>query len=471
MSRSWVIVALACALFVPPLAASSFDRQQPDALPSIADIVEKVSPPVVNIVSESRPKHGALTPLELFFGMRGRNNVIPKRGEGSGFVIDAKGLILTAAHVVDDATSLTVNMANGRKYKAKVKASDSTHDVAVLELEQPVNPPLAAEQIAKMGDSDKARVGDWVIAIGSPFSLKKTVTKGIVSGLGRHLTIQGKQYLNLLQTDALINPGNSGGPLLNLAGEVIGINVAINPQAQGIGFAIPINTVKRIAEDLIAHGKYQATWLGVNIAALTEEQAKEFGIGNLAGVLVQRVLPNSPASKAGLKAGDLITQVNGQRIESPVDLKLRIEAMKAGEKAAVTVLRGGKEQPISVDLEVAPDDGATHDTDDEATPDEPKSEARGGGLAGLGLRGRAVVAGDHDRLELPGDTKGVVITDVDESSRGSTLGVAVDDVIIWANGKDVDSPQALEAALRAKADSVYMKVWRRGALLFLQASL
>jgi len=471
MFRSWIVAAVAALLWVPPMAASSFGQQQPDNLPSIADIVEKVSPSVVNIVSESRPKNAAMTPLELFFGMHRGNNVIPRRGEGSGFVIDPKGLILTAAHVVEDATTLTINMANGRKYKAHVKAADSMHDVAVLELEQPVIPALTADEVAKMGDSDKERPGDWVLAIGSPFSLQKTVTKGIVSGVGRHLTIQGKQYLNLLQTDALINPGNSGGPLLNLSGEVIGINVAINPNAQGIGFAIPIDTARRIANDLIAHGRYRPTWLGVNITALTEDQAKDFGVGNIAGVLVQRTLPGGPAAKAGLQPGDLVTQVNAQHIESPVDLKLKIEAMQAGERASLTVVRGGKESVLSVIVETAPDDAAQRDTDDDSGGADEQREARTGGLAGLGLRGRAVTPADRERLELPADARGVVITDVDDNSRGASLGVAVDDVIFWADGKDVDAPAALESALRAKSDAVYLKVWRHGSLLFLQAAL
>ena len=468
MIRSVLLIAAGVVLTTAPLAASSFGASE--ALPSIADIVEKASPSVVNIVSESRPKSHAASPLEMLFGLQGRNNVIPRRGEGSGFVVDAKGLILTSHHVVDEATSLSVTMSNGRKYKAKILAADPTHDIAVLKLEDPIQPALTPEQVAKLGDSDKDRVGDWVLAIGSPFSLQKTVTKGIISGKGRHLTIQGKQYLNLLQTDALINPGNSGGPLLNLSGEVIGINVAINPNAQGIGFAIPINTVKRIADDLIAHGRYRETWLGVNIAQLTEEQSRSFGVGDMAGVLVQRVLPGGPAAKAGLKPGDLVTKIGDTAVENPVDLKLKIESMQAGQATPITVMRGGKQQVLSIAVELAPDDATLRDTDEE-TPADDTRDTRASGLAGLGLKGHALTPADRDRLELPAEARGVILTDIDESSRAAALGLAVDDVIVWVNGKEVDGPALLESQLKASANqTLLMKVWRRGALLFLQAS-
>jgi serine protease Do len=463
MRRSFVLVSLALAVLCGPSIASSFD-----SVPNMADIVEKVSPCVVNIVGESAPRK-QLTPFELFFGLHGRHNIVPRRGEGSGFVIDARGLILTNQHVIENADRLTINMANGRKYKARVKAADPTHDIAVLELEQPIEPALTVEQVATLGDSDKARPGEWVLAIGSPFSLQKTVTKGIVSGLNRHLSIQGRSYLNLIQTDALINPGNSGGPLIDMKGQVIGIAAAINPNAQGIGFAIPINTARRIASDLIAHGKYRPTWLGVRIASLSEAQAKDFGVGNIAGVMVQRVVPESPAAKAGLVAGDLITQVNGQRVESPVELKLKVEAVPAGKKAVLGVLRGGKEQRLDVTIDFAPDDGAVRDEDGESgeAPAPPASA----GLGGLGIAARDLTAQDRQRLSLPADAKGVLVTDVEDGSRAQALGLAADDVVLWANRKDVDSAKALAEALKESQGGVLLKVWRRGALLFMQAAL
>jgi Do/DeqQ family serine protease len=470
MSRHWFALALTWVLAGSLASAGSAPAQAVEGSTLIADVVDKASPSVVNIVAVSASRVRPFMMLDHFFLFPGPNNIVPRRGEGSGFVIDQKGLILTNEHVVSGASSITVNMSNGRKYKATVKASDPSHDIAVLQLALPIQPPLSADQVARLGDSDRLRVGEWVIAIGSPFSLQKTVTKGIVSATGRHLTIQGRQYLNLIQTDASINPGNSGGPLLSMKGEVIGVNSAINPSAQGIGFAIPINKAKRIASDLIAHGEYRGSWLGVEISALDEEQAEQFGLGPAGGIVVRRVVRGGPAARGGVRAGDLITEVNGHPVDSPEQLKERVESTPPGRQTRLTVVRDGRTTAIDVTVEQA---GRVAGEPAEA----PLSKLFGRGRpsrSSFGVAVRDLTARDRDRLELPSDVAGgVVVTDVAQGSRADALGLEEDDVIFWINKTSVDSARAFERAIASVPESggsVFIKLWRRGALLLLQAS-
>ena len=480
MMKTNSIAALLCgALLITPALASAQEAIEGTSL--IADVVERVSPSVVNIVAETQvQRRTPRTPLEQFFFQNGMgpNNVVPRHGEGSGFVIDVKGLILTNDHVVDGATSITVNMPNGHKYKAHLKASDPSHDIAVLQLEEPMKPPLTAAQVAKLGDSDKVRVGEWVIAIGSPFSLQKTVTKGIISAMGRNMTIGQRQYLNLIQTDALINPGNSGGPLLNMKGEVIGVNSAINPNGQGIGFAIPVNRAKTIATELIAHGAYRGTWIGVNIEPVTEEQAQQFGMGDQAGVMVRSAVPGGPAAKAGVKPGDLITQINGQPVTSPIDLKVKVEGTTVGQPVHLAMVRDGKPQALDVTVEVmgkVDETAAAPEEDQQAPGLFGRKQHRAGGMEFLGVKARDLSHNDRQELELPDDlTSGAVITDVEQQSRAEALGLEPGDVIFWMNRGGVTGAAALDRALAALAQSkggdVLMKVWRKGAMLLLQAS-
>ena len=480
MKRTTWALALVGALLVNPVTAALASAQDAvEGTSLIADTVERVSPSVVNIVAETQvQRHAARTPMEQFFFGMGPNNVVPRHGEGSGFVIDIKGLILTNDHVVDGATNITVNMANGRKYKAHVKASDPSHDIAVLQLDDPIKPALTAAQVAKLGDSDKARVGEWVIAIGSPFSLQKTVTKGIVSALGRNLTIGQRQYLNLIQTDALINPGNSGGPLLNMKGEVVGVNSAINPNGQGIGFAIPINRAKAIATELISNGKYRGTWLGVNIEPITEEQAQRFGMGDDAGVVVRSVVRGGPAAKAGVRAGDLITQLNGQPITNPIDLKVKVEGTPAGQKIKLAMVRDGKPLVVDATVDVMGQVDAVDDDDGTAGPGAGifghNAAKPTTGLEFFGIQARDLSARDRQDLELPDDlTAGAVITQVQPSSRAESLGLEAGDVIFWVNRGQVAGAAALDKSLSAMTHGraeLLMKVWRRGSMLLLQAS-
>jgi serine protease Do len=469
-----LVAALTGILSILSPVGASTAAAQIEGTNLIADVVEQVGPTVVNIVAVQQVQRRGPPNFfdEFFHRFPGPNNIVPKRGEGSGFVIDQKGLILTNDHVVADATMIQVNFPNGRKYRARLKASDPSHDIAVLQLDEPIKPALTPAQVAKLGDSDKLRVGEWVIAIGSPFSLQKTVTKGIVSALGRHMSIQGRSYLNLIQTDAMINPGNSGGPLLNMKGEVIGVNSAINPNAQGIGFAIPINRAKAIANELINTGHYKGTWLGVAIEPVSDEQAEQFGMGDQPGVLVRSVVKGGPAARAGVRPGDLITQVNGQPVTSPLELKVKVESTAAGTKAQIAIVRDSKPMTLDVTVDVA---GKTQDDDKPAASASPGAASTSGGTAeSFGIRARDLSSADARQLELPDDiVTGAVVSEVQTGSKAESLGLEPGDVIFWVNRAQVGGAKQLDSALGAlpeQGGTVFMKVWRRGSMLLLQAS-
>ncbi len=301
----------------------------PAALPvpsgSFSQVAESVAPAVVNINTLTRGAVGR-TPVEEFFGdefFRRFFGEIPEsqrvqRSLGSGVIVDPSGIVLTNAHVVDRATEIEVVTAEGKKHRAKVLGADKRTDLAVLRL-QGAGAPYPA---ATLGDSDKIKVGDWVLAIGSPFGLQQTVTAGIISAKSRQIG-QGA-FDDFLQTDAAINPGNSGGPLVNMSGEVVGINSAILSRSGGnvgIGFSIPSNLAKRIYTELVAKGKITRGWLGVSIQPLTPELAKGFGLKDSAGVLLSDVVQDSPAAKAGLIAGDIIQEFDGKKVDTPQDLQ------------------------------------------------------------------------------------------------------------------------------------------------------
>lgn len=314
---------------------------------TIANIVEQASPAVVKITTVV--KVGGYTnnpyfndPLfRQFFGF----GLEPQyeNGLGSGFLISKDGYILTNSHVVEGAQSISVLIKNHQKpYQAKLVGADPSLDLAVLKIEGDNFPTLP------LGDSNKIRVGNWVIAIGSPFGLEDTVTIGVISAKERPLEINGRTFEHLLQTDASINPGNSGGPLLNLNGEVIGINTAINAQAQGIGFAIPTSTVKEVLDDLIQKGKVVRPWIGVQIQQVTPDIANFLGYNGSTGAVIYGVVAGGPAAKAGLKEGDIVLSIDGSRIASPDDLIKVLQKKKVGVVLEIEVFRQGKTIKIKV---------------------------------------------------------------------------------------------------------------------------
>ncbi|MBM7625118.1 S1C family serine protease [Sporohalobacter salinus] len=284
------------------------------------------------------------------------NKGFPKfrQGFGTGFIISEDGYILTNEHVVHDANEVTVKLSDKKEpIEAEVIGTDFSLDLAVLKIDIDKELPTV-----KLGNSDNIKPGDWAIAIGNPYGLNHTVTAGVISALGRPLRIrQGEKprvYKNMIQTDAAINPGNSGGPLLNIKGEVIGINTAINAQAQGIGFAIPINEAKRVLSDLKKHGKVIRPWLGVYMQPITKEIAEYFSLESTEGALIADIVPNSPADKAGLKAGDVIVEINDKEVRKPEDVVKLVEKAKVGDKIVLRILRDEYKRFISITLDERP---------------------------------------------------------------------------------------------------------------------
>jgi len=321
----------------------------PDTIP---DIVSRVSPAVVRIDTTEQVNTGSqLDPFSSdpffrqFFGNQFRAPSRPQisQGLGSGFIVSADGYILTNEHVISGADKIEVTVAGQDKpYPARKVGSDHDLDLAVLKIDAGGNLPTVP-----LGNSDSIRVGDWAVAIGNPYGLDHTVTVGVISAKGRPVTVQDRQYRNLLQTDASINPGNSGGPLLNLKGEVVGINTAISAQAQGIGFAIPSSTVQSVFNDLVNKGGVSHPWLGVYLQSVTTDVAQS-------GALVASVVKGSPAAKAGLHQGDIITTYNGTDIAAPNDLTELVQGTGVGSQVEIKFVRGGETQAVTVTVAAKP---------------------------------------------------------------------------------------------------------------------
>jgi len=319
----------------------------------IEQIVEKSGPAVVKIetavqmTNQSNPFFNDPFFREFF----GENyNSAPKtqiqQGLGSGFIISKDGYILTNNHVVQGAVEVKVYLTeHNEPYIAKIVGADADLDLAVLKIEAGNDLPML-----KMGDSNETRVGNWVIAIGNPYGLDHTVTVGVISAKGRPITVEGNEFKDLIQTDASINPGNSGGPLLNLNGEVVGINTAISSQAQGIGFAIPSSTVTQVLDQLLENGKVVRPWLGVYMQPVTEDIAKYFGLDKAEGALIGAVQEGSPADQAGLERGDIVLEYNKKKITNPEELQSAVKESKVGDKVVMLVFRNKKSEYITVTI-------------------------------------------------------------------------------------------------------------------------
>jgi len=321
---------------------------------NIADIVEKVSPAVVNIETTTTVNsNDVFFNNEFFREFFGNDGLVPQpnvqTGVGTGFLISSDGYILTNQHVIDGASQITVRMADVDKgYEATVVGQDYELDLAIIKVQ-----PDRTFTTLNMGDSDRIRVGDWVVAIGNPYGLDHTVTVGVISAKGRPISIEDRVYRNLIQTDAAINPGNSGGPLLNTNGEVVGINTAVNYEAQGIGFAISINTAKEIIDELIRTGKVVRPYIGVWLEPMNETLAARFNIDN-SGVLVANVIPGGPAEKAGLRVNDVIISLNDKSIKDYEGLQDFLRTREVGETITVKVIRSGSTLSIPVTLAEKP---------------------------------------------------------------------------------------------------------------------
>jgi serine protease Do len=413
----------------------------PAALPvpsgSFSQVAETVAPAVVNITTVTRGAAGR-TPIEEFFGeefFRRFFGEVPEREQvqkslGSGVIVDPSGTVLTNAHVVERASEIEVVTADGKKHKAKVVGADRRTDLAVLKLQGGGPYPAAT-----LGDSDKLKVGDWVLAIGSPFGLQQTVTAGIISAKGRSIG-QGP-FDDFLQTDAAINPGNSGGPLVNMSGEVVGINSAILSRSGGnvgIGFSIPVNMAKRIYTELHAKGKVTRGWLGVSIQPLTPELARGFGLKEAKGVLISDVVQDSPADRAGIAAGDIVTEFDKKKVETPQDLQKAVALTAPGKGVPLKVWRDKGEKTLEIKIGETPDDNV-------ALKSTNKSKTL------LGLDVRPLTPDIARQLNLRGGD-GVLVFSVEDESPAAEAGLQRGDVIREVNRQRVRSLQDFERATK-----------------------
>lgn len=377
---------------------------------------------------------------------------------GSGFIVSADGYIVTNNHVINEAEEITVTLMSGEEYKAKVVGHDSLTDIALLKIK--ADKPLA---FASFGNSDKIRVGEWILTIGNPFGLGGTVTAGIVSA--RNRDINSGPYDDYIQTDASINRGNSGGPMFNMAGEVIGVNTMIfSPTGTniGIGFAIPSNQVKTVVAQLKEFGRTKRGWIGVTIQSVTREVADSLGLAKAEGAIVSEVSAGGPSAKAGLKPGDIITVFNGEPIEDARELPRVVAAAGIGKTLKLTAVREGKALEFTVttgDLETnLPSQQA-----DAASPSE--SAEPSGRILGMALKPLNDLL--RERFDIPADVQGVLVETLSRSSQAALNQVRPGDVIVQANLKMVRTPQDVSAAIKdaqdKKRETILLRIYRSGS--------
>ncbi len=421
--------------------------------PNFTALAKALQPAVVNISTKqqqaSRPSEdNPMEFFERFFGPRSRRRRRP--GQGSGFIVSADGYIVTNYHVIEDASDIKVTLTTRQQFDAKLIGGDEKTDLALLKIEAKETLPTVPA-----GNSDNLEVGEWVMAIGNPFGLGHTVTTGIVSAKGR--TIGAGPYDDFIQTDASINPGNSGGPLFNMKGEVIGINTAIVPQGQGIGFAIPSNMALNILKQLSGQGKVTRGWLGVAIQQLSPELMQAFKLESNNGALIADVIPDSPAKKAGLKRGDIIVGFNGDRVQESSELPRLVATMPPGTKATVDIIRNGK--PLSIPVEL----GTLKEEDEQAVAKAKPSEVE----VSLGLRVESITPDIAQSLKLE-NTDGVIISGVEASGPAAEAGLRRGDVVREINRlpiTDLDDYETITAKLRTDT-TVLLLVERRGSNLY-----
>lgn len=469
----------------PPVAAP--DPAAAVQLPSFADVVQKVIPAVVNITAvgthptdeEEEPESGENAPefgpngqspfeefLRRFFGPQGPlanpNRTTRVAALGSGFIIDPAGYVVTDQHVIANADRVMVVLQDNSRYPAKIVGQDQISDIALLKIE--AGKPLP---FATWGNSDAARVGDWILAVGNPFGLGGTVTAGIISARGRDIRVGPSE--EFLQIDAPLNRGNSGGPTFNLAGQVIGMNTAIytpSGGSVGIGFAIPSNLARPIVEELRAHGRVERGWLGVELQEVTPSIAESFGLTKPVGALVTNVIPGGPADKAGLRQGDVVLAFNGHPVSEPRDLVTGVAGARVGSAASVQIWRMSRtitlhptiaersEQP----LQPAP-----------AGPPQPQT------ATSMGLRLAPLDDVLRRTLHLPATAMGVVVMEIDDGSPLADSGLSTGDVIEEIDHHEVTTPKAaaqrLDQALSARQQRVLLLINRHGSKAYLAAAL
>ncbi|MFS7249159.1 serine endoprotease DegQ [Rahnella rivi] len=444
---SVLAVSLGLTFASAPMASAALPMAvQGQPLPSLAPMLEKVLPAVIGVqVSGTQPPSTDVPPeFKFFFGQQDpepNQGAQPFEGLGSGVIIDAaKGYVLTNNHVVNNADKITVQLNDGREYKAKLIGKDDQSDIAVIQLIDAKN----LTQIA-MADSDALQVGDFAVAVGNPFGLGQTVTSGIVSALGRSgLNLEGLE--NFIQTDASINRGNSGGALLNLKGELIGINTAIISSqggSVGIGFAIPVNMAKNLSHQLIEFGEVKRGLLGIRGSEMTPELAQAFKLDSQRGAFVNEVLPDSAAAKAGIKSGDVLITLQGKTLSSFAELRAKVGTAGPGVVMQIGLLREGKPMTVSVTLAQSP---AVEVSIEKINP----------ALQGVTLSDVDAKTG-----------KGVQVDDVKKGTPAEQVGLEKDDVIIGVNREPIDNLAALRKILETKPDLIALSILRKGQNMYL----
>ena len=466
------------ALLLAPVAA--FSRAAPA---SFADLAEELSPAVVNISTAQkveRPSFGPRPGPELpegtpfedffkdFFDKRGGGGSEPRTVQslGSGFVIDPAGYIVTNNHVIEGADEITINFANGDALEAKLIGTDPKTDIALLKLTEEPSDPLPFVPFA---DSDKTRVGDWVIAIGNPFGLGGSVSAGIISARSRD--INSGPYDDFLQTDAAINRGNSGGPLFNMDGEVVGVNTAIfSPTggSVGVGFSVPANIVRNIVDQLREYGETRRGWLGVRIREVTEELAEGLELEKASGALVEDVTEGGPAEDAGVEIGDVILSFDGKEIAEMRELPRAVASTPIEETVRMVVSRKGKTQTLKVTVGRLKEAGDKDDKPKVEKTEEKAEETET--FVALGMKLETLDREARERLELDKDLKGALVTDVESTGPAAKKGIQVGDVIVEVAQEAVDSPEAakskIDAAQKDGRSSVLLLVNRGGDVRF-----
>jgi len=483
-------LAATAALLSFTLVAPAFARPAPE---SFADLVAQVKPAVVNISTTQKPEGPAISRetmpqmpdlpegspfrdfLEKFFNQRqGQGGERAERkvnALGSGFIIDPAGYVVTNNHVIAKATDIRVKLTDGNEYKAAVVGKDEKTDLALLKIDAPKALPSVP-----WGDSDKAREGDWILAVGNPFGLGGTVTAGIISARGRDLT--SGPYDDYMQIDAPINRGNSGGPSFNMSGEVIGINTAIfSPTggSVGIGFAVPANLAKDVIAELRKSGTVERGWLGVQIQPVTQDVADSLGLKEPKGALVAGMTENSPAGKAGVKQGDVIVAFNGAPVTELRDLTRAVGATRNGSVAKVDVVRGGKNQTINVTIAAMPkgEDVAAAQPDEKEEKTATKDKETG--IETLGLRLAPTSSETRSKYGLKDEVKGAVVVGVLRDAPAAERGISVGDVIVGVGQDRVSSVGDVVSKVKRASDSkqkaVLLLIDRKGNERFIPVPL
>lgn len=453
VSKGFIVTLFLIAMFTyPPVYALSV----PGGATDIADMVDEIAPAVVNIDTVSYKQYGAsrfrgfgdpfydrLFP-HFFGNRRYQNNVIPQKGTGSGVIIDTEGHIITNAHVIKGSDKVVVRLKDKRKFEATIVGIDEKTDIGVLKITGQKLP------YAKLGKSSELRVGEWIVAIGNPFGLGQTVSVGVVSALERTISVDSQRtYDDFIQTDAAINPGNSGGALVNLKGEIIGINTAIIPQGQGIGFAIPVDVAKIVLKDLIDYGQARHAWLGVAIQIMDDDLASYYKVDK--GVLIREVYPGTGAKIAGLEAGDIIIEVDKRSIKDFATLKAVLRRCQVGQIISAKVVRNNRELDYKIKLGSQENENSLTQSKVQIVPNTVISEFRGMNIS--------------DNNDSSG---GVLVSKIEMNSPAYNSGITVGAIIRSINNVEVNSPNDFNRAVAGvkRNESVIVVVEQKGYLRF-----